>query len=160
MVRELSRVRKEDVKHHQKQLKRLIQYRQGVEHRLRYYLEVLQRQEKRLRRAHRRSERDRQSQREELYASARQSFQPDNPVTPDLKPLLALDPLAQPVPMSPLQLDGMDSDAESASAEDDVEVSEQQINYWIRKYKEAVLATTLDDIDLGTEVNELSMLGS
>ena len=99
-----------DAKQKKKEHERTIKYHLGVEYHLQCCLEVLRHQEKQLLRENRRRAKLRKSRREELFATRRRSFQPDNPVTPDLRPLVALDPLAQVAPMSPLQLE---SDAES-----------------------------------------------
>ena len=120
MAQGRSAARNLDVKKHQKrkQNQSVVRYRQGVEFHLRYCLELLQQQEKQLLREERCRESLQQRRREELYTTRRMSLQPDNPVTPDLRPLLALDPLAQMAPMSPLKLDSLDSDVESEEGAD------------------------------------------
>mmetsp|Transcript_21022 Transcript_21022/g.39509 ORF Transcript_21022/g.39509 Transcript_21022/m.39509 type:complete len:128 (-) Transcript_21022:203-586(-) len=86
---------------------RRTRFQLGMEHQLASMIKELQHQEQMLVR-----------ERDERYARKRRRFQPDNPVTPDLRPLLALDPLAHLAPMSPLHLDGADSEAESAWSHD------------------------------------------
>ena len=132
-----------DVQHDKKTLQRIERYREGVEYHLRCWLGLLKRQEKQLLRKHRHNLKQKRQEREQLHDSRRQSFSPDNPVTPDLRPLLELDPFAQKEPMSPLQLD-MDSDAEDASAEEDMGTTEEQIQQCI-----AVAAS----FDVPTEVD-------
>ena len=119
--------RSADAKQKKKEHERTIKYHLGVEYHLQCCLEVLRHQEKQLLRENRRRAKLRKSRREELFATRRRSFQPDNPVTPDLRPLVALDPLAQVAPMSPLQLES-DAESEEKTEDKDLQVcSDEQM---------------------------------
>ena len=116
-----------DAKQKKKEHERTMKYHLGVEYHLQCCLEVLRHQEKQLLREKPSQSKTPKEQEGGAFCHTAKELSADNPVTPDLRPLVALDPLAQVAPMSPLQLES-DAESEEKTEDKDLQVcSDEQM---------------------------------